>query len=120
MKTFIVLFCLCTMLFAPLANAETPEELSKTYLRNIMKQAARLGQLNFEKVEVLGSVSEGDSIYHVVARTHFTLAEMNMESVQVISFRKSDQEWRVLLQGKFKGIALQIKKALEANKALKP
>ena len=81
------------------------------FLKGIMGQAAAMGQLNFKKIEVLGSVPEGDDVKHVVTRSHMEIGEMSMEAMEVISCRKSDAGWKVLMQGKMKGMAQQLKNA---------
>ena len=67
------------------------------------------------KVEVLGSVPEGDSLRHVVTRTHIRMGEMTMEAMEIISFKKMGDRWGILMQGRIKGMAQQIKKALESK-----
>ena len=83
------------------------------FLRGIMARAEQVGQLDFEKVEVLGSVSEGSSVRHVVTRIKVGIGDMSMENMEIISFRKKDGHWGILLQGKIKGMARQIRRALE-------
>ena len=87
-----------------------------SFLKSVMAQTAALGQFDFKKIDVLGSVPEGDSLSHVVTRTAFGMGDISMESIEVISFRKTDTGWKILLQGKMKGIAQQIKNALSQLK----
>ena len=105
-------------LFGPGATKQGVKAMSEAeffaaFLGGVMARSAQLGQLNFETIEVLGSVGEGDSLRHVVTRTHISLADMSMESMEVVSLKKVENEWKLLLQGKIKGMAQQIKKALE-------
>lgn len=83
------------------------------FLRGVMTQASQLGELDFRKVEVLGTVAESDILKHVVVRTDIGVGEMNMEAMEVISFRKEGDRWGLLMQGKLKGLAQRIKRALE-------
>ena len=53
---------------------------------------------------------------HVVTRNQVTVGDMNMESMEVISFKKVGTEWRILLQGRIKGMTQQIKKAMQQRK----
>jgi len=106
--------------FGPGATKERVKAMSDLdffsyFLRGVMAQAAQYGQLDFRKVEVLGSVPEGDSIRHVVTRTHIGIGEMTMEAMEVISFKKKGDKWGILMQGKIKNMAQQIKKALESK-----
>ena len=107
-------------LFGPGATKESVSVMSDQdffsyFLRGVMAQAAQIGQLDFRKVDVLGSVPEGDSLRHVVTRTHIGVGELNMEAMEVISFKKEGDKWGILMQGKMKGMAQQIKKALEGG-----
>ena len=106
--------------FGPGATKESVKAMSNVdfysyLLRVVMAKAAQLGQIDFRKVEVLGSVPEGDSLRHVVTRTHVGLGEITMEAMEVISFKKMGDKWGILLQGKIKGMAQQFKKALESK-----
>ena len=85
------------------------EKFFSGFLKGVMAQA---GSVNFEQVEVLGSVSEGDDVQHVVTRTAVAMGELSMDSMEVISFKRNDNGWKILLQGKIKGLAQQIKAAL--------
>ena len=89
------------------------------FLRGTMSQAAQFGQLDFKKVEVLGSVPEGDSLRHVVTRTNIGIGDMSVETMEVISFKKTDDKWSILLQGKMKGMAQRLKKVFESKKIKK-
>jgi hypothetical protein len=40
---------------------------------------------------------------------------MTMQAMEVISFKKTGDTWGILLQGKIKGIAEQLKKAFESK-----
>lgn len=84
-----------------------------SFLKSVMAQAAQLGQFDFKKIEVLGSVPEGTSLSHVVTRTEVSVGDISMESMEVISFKKTETGWKILLQGKMKGIAQQIKNAMK-------
>ena len=87
------------------------------FLRGVMAQASQLGELDFKQVEVLGAIPESDSLKHVVVRTHIGVGEMDMEAMEVISFRKKGDQWGLLMQGKLKGLAQRIKKALKARQS---
>ena len=105
--------------FGPGATKASVQALSDQaffsfFLRGIMAQAAQLGELDIRKVQVLGSVAEGDALRHVVARTKIGLGEMSLEAMEVISFKKQGDRWAILMQGKFKGLVPRLKKALES------
>jgi len=109
-------------LFGPGSTKESITSMSdlqffSSFLQGITAQAVQLGQLDFKKIDVLGSVSEGDSIQHVITRTYASIGDIDMESMEVISFRKTDDKWRILLQGKMKGMAQHLKNALKQKAA---
>ncbi len=78
----------------------------------VMKQAEAAGGVDFDKVEILGEVPEGENIVHVLTRSHISVGELEMEAMEVVSFEKSDGKWKVALSGKMKGMAAQLQKAL--------
>lgn len=103
--------------FGPGSTKATVKAMSDTvffssFLRGVMAQAGEMGRLDFTEVEVLGSIPEGERVRHVVTRAHIGLGEVTLEEMEVISFSKTDAGWRILLQGRMKGMAHQIKRAL--------
>jgi|GEM_PF-2325722 len=101
-------------LFGPDADAESVARLSDesyfaSLLAGVMQQVAALGGLDFEKLEVLGSLPEGDDVVHVVTRATVTVGEIEGESMEVISFRQREGGWKILPSGKLKGIPAQLK-----------
>lgn len=72
-------------------------------------------QINFDEVEVLGEVREGDDIAHILIRSRIRSGNQELESLRVISCRRIDGTWRVMLTGKSKVIAVQTHKALGAR-----
>lgn len=83
------------------------------FLTFVMNQAAQAGQLNFDKVEILGEVPEGEDVVHVLTRSFVSMGAMEMESMEVISFRKVDDKWMAMLSGKMKGMAAQLRSAFQ-------
>lgn len=107
-------------LFGPGSTKESVKAMPdlqffSSFLQGVMAQAAQLGQLDFKKIDVLGSVSEGDSLRHVITRTQVLLGDIDMEAMEVVSFRKNDDKWRILMQGKMKGMAQHIRNALKKS-----
>jgi len=104
--------------FGPEATKESVKALSDQaffsfFLRGVMAQGSKQGELDFKQVDILGTIAESDILKHVVVRTHIGIGEMNMEAMEVISFRKKGNHWGLLMQGKLKGLAQRIKMALE-------
>jgi len=83
------------------------------FLEKVMEQASKVGELQFDKVNVLGSIMEGDSVQHVLVRTNVSIGDVTLESMEVISFKKTGGDWKILMQGKIKGMAQQLRKAFE-------
>lgn len=48
-------------------------------------------------MKVLGSVPEGDDLVHVLIRTRMSMQGVPMTDVEVLSLRKGDAGWGVLL-----------------------
>jgi hypothetical protein len=92
--------------------AMSDPEYFAVFLGAMMAQASQVGQLDFTEIEVLGTVPEGDAVRHVLTRTHIKLGEVAMESMEVISLEQVDNAWKILMQGKMKGMASQLKAAL--------
>ena len=65
--------------------------------------------INYDDVEILGEVVEGEDLAHVVTRNKYLFKDQYVESVEVSTFKKVDGEWRVQMSGKLKGIALAIR-----------
>ena len=99
------------------ATRESVREMSdaeyfSAFMQAVMGQAVQAGQLNFEKVEVIGAVAEGDDVRHVVARIYISVGELKVESMEVLTCNRTADGWKLALQGKMKGMAEQLKRAL--------
>ncbi len=84
-----------------------------------MGQVAMLGQLDFQSMDVLGSIPEGDDVRHVVIRTKIAVGEMTVEEMEVVSYKETEAGWKIQLQGKIKGMAQQMKATMAAMQAMK-
>lgn len=109
-----------TIFFGPEATKESIAKMSgadffASFLRATIAQAETLGGVNFEKMEVLGEVKEGNDISHVVTRNKVTVGEVEVEALEVISFKRIGNEWKALLSGKIKGLANQLKATLQRH-----
>ncbi|MBW8808161.1 MAG: hypothetical protein JF591_04880 [Lysobacter sp.] len=73
-------------------------EFLAAFLGGVMRQA---GGITIEKVQVLGGVAEGQDQYHAVTRSvaRLELADTALTTVDVISVRKVDGQWRLQLNG---------------------
>lgn len=82
------------------------------FLSGVMGQAKAFGDVILDNLEVLGEVPEGKDVIHVLTRSRAKMGEMEIEGMEVISFRRVDGKWKALLSGKMKGMAVQLKAAL--------
>lgn len=111
-----------TMFFGPEATKDSVSKLSdvafvSSLLAALMTQVeTRGGGVNFEGVEILGEVKEGPGISHVVTRSRLSVGEMQVEAMEVVSFRLVGKEWKALMSAKMKGIANQIRAAISRQK----
>ncbi|WP_105103713.1 hypothetical protein [Microbulbifer pacificus] len=77
----------------------------------IMLRAEAAGGINFDGMEILGEVKEGDDTSHLVTRNKVSVGEVNLEAMEVVSLRRIDKHWKVMLSGKLKGLPQQLEKA---------
>jgi hypothetical protein len=94
--------------FGPEATPESVAAVPPTEFMNAFMALAgrQMGSLNmrFGDSEVVGSVQEGE-VTHVVTRMRTGTAELTVTQMEVISLRKEGTRWRLLLTGRFEGMA---------------
>jgi hypothetical protein len=106
--------------FSPALTDDSVSKLSDldffaSFWRNIMTSGSFTGSETFsgatkyDDVEILGVVMEGENLAHVVIRNKMSVAEHDVESVEVITFDKIGSQWKVKLSGKLKIIALTLR-----------
>lgn len=88
------------------------------FLSGVMGQAKAFGDVTLDNLEVLGEVPEGQDVVHVLTRSRAKMGEMEIEGMEVISFRRVAGTWKALLSGKMKGMAVQLKAALLDGESL--
>lgn len=64
----------------------------------------QLEGVNFESVEVLGSLPEGEVI-HVVTRVKVRVKEVTLRQMEVVSVKQHGGRWKLMLTGQFEGLA---------------
>jgi hypothetical protein len=74
----------------------------------VMQQADQAGGINFDGVEILGEVKEGDNIAHLVTRNRVSVGEIEVEAMEVVSLKKQGDGWRMLMSGSIKGLPAQL------------
>ncbi len=91
--------------FGEHASEETVSKMSdldffSQFLSFTTKQVEAAGEISFHKLEILGEIPVGDTIMHVLTRSNISVGDIEVESMEVISFRKIEGEWKALLSGK--------------------
>ena len=100
-------------------GVETPEQLEKLNdveffvsfyggLTSMLPQMKEL--LEGAEVRVIGHVSEGKDVAHVVYRISMTSDGAQITKLTVLSVRKTEQGWRMLLSGDIEGVAKMLER----------
>lgn len=69
--------------------------------------------VRFDKLEVLGTVSEGDA-RHVLTRMTLGAGDLAMTQFEVLSFTPYEDTWRLQLNGDLRGLAVALRRNLSA------
>lgn len=91
--------------FDALTDAGTFEALMKGLAANVPGVAEALGSLS---MEVVGVLPEGEELAHVVYRTGASIENLTMSKTAVMTLRRHDGQWRMLLNGAIEGLARQL------------
>src|SRR5574341_639020 len=98
-------------LFGEEMTAEKLKKLSdETFfskLMNVMTTMGGMGQIEFDSLEIIGSVPESDSLMHVLNRAKVKAGEITVKEIDVTSFKKVNGQWKIILSGEMKGMAEQ-------------
>lgn len=89
-------------MFAPAKSYEEiekipAERLFALYLGAVMKRVASAGPLQIQNT-ILGQVSEGDSLVHVVYRQRVKSGSSSANNVTLLSLRRTPGGWKVVLE----------------------
>jgi hypothetical protein len=89
--------------------------LFERFLRSVMSLAPEFQTiLGAAEADMLGHVSEGPELAHVVYRIRLTVEGMAVTKLDVITLRKSGAEWRALLKGDIEAMAEAIRRQMES------
>jgi hypothetical protein len=91
--------------FDALTDAGTFEALMKGLAANVPGVAEALGSMS---MEVVGVLSEGDELAHVVYRTGASIENLTISKTAVMTLRRHDGQWRMLLNGAIEGLAQRL------------
>ena len=94
----------------PILESVKPDsEYFASFLRGILGSEIYSESINYDDVEILGEVMEDEDLAHVVTRNKYSVKEQDVESVEVVTFKKIGGKWMVQMSGKLKGVALAIR-----------
>lgn len=87
-------------------KARSPKEFMSAFMQKASRMISSMG-FTFEKLEVLGSVPEGDMV-HVVARIEVGLWPAVIKRMEVLSMKRDGSEWRLMLPKQFDSLLLMV------------
>ncbi len=85
-------------------RAMSDAEFFSTFLRMIFQQLLATGAMSLDGVEILGSVADGDDQAHVVIRQTIGFGDNPVEMMDVVSLRRSGDEWKLIMKGDMKAL----------------
>lgn len=93
--------------------ALSPADVFKAFYNGLLAMIPNLREaLAGSKMQVLGHVNEGSDMAHVVYRATMKVGQIDVEKVEVMSFKKHDGKWMALLGGNLEGLAAQIRRQM--------
>lgn len=101
-----------------LTEAETPEDAFATFMGLVTTLEPMMGgMLSSIESDILGSVTEADTLVHVVARTRFNMLGSEVRNLEVTTARWDGTRWVVKLNEQMEGMITAMETAF-ANPAL--
>jgi len=83
------------------------------FVRSLNEQNPTAAQaLQAATIEEIGHVSEGPDVAHVVYRATLDVEGMTISNVNVLTVKRSGDDWRVLLTGDYSALATALRQAL--------
>jgi hypothetical protein len=90
----------------------TGEQVFERLMRFMLRQSPELASaMRGAQNTVIGHVTEGTELAHVVYRMTVSVNEISVTQTGVVSLKKSGEEWRVLLTGEMEGLAAALAQA---------
>ena len=90
------------------------------FYRGVMRFVeAQMGEssVNLAGGEVLGAVMEGETLAHVVTRVRMGIGENGMDTIDVISLRRTEKGWALLLKGEMQQMIQAIRAQVDLARA---
>jgi hypothetical protein len=88
----------------PESVAAAPPAVFMNAFMSIAERQLETLNYRFGDSEVVGSIQEGD-VTHVLTRVRGGAAELKVTQMEVVSVRKDGAHWRLLLTGRYEGMA---------------
>ena len=91
----------------------TPKDFFAFSMDEIVSAVPGLGAaMKSSNIDVIGEIPEGDTLVHVVVRTSAEAMGIGMTEVSVLTTRKSEGEYRLMLSGQIEGLAMTIARGM--------
>ncbi|TVR50745.1 MAG: hypothetical protein EA425_08990 [Puniceicoccaceae bacterium] len=87
------------------------------FLGTVMNHAYSESGVSFDRVEILGTVAEGEDVVHVVARTHVKMEDNRIAAMEVVSLRQwSPGRWGLLMKADLEAMAHQMRSMVDSGR----
>lgn len=90
------------------------QEFYSLFFTNIMERSESVASIEFKGFDIIGSIKEKEFV-HVLTRSRAVADEVSLENLEVLTFVREGNNWRLVLPAKMKGIASQIRKSYLSN-----
>ena len=98
-------------------KAMTPREFFITFMRSVLNLRPEVQEiLKNSKWEFLGHVKEGDDTVHIVVRYKADYLGASITKLEVLSARRHEGAWRLLLTGDVQNMASALKQRYKGGK----
>ena len=105
------------MFFGKEMSLEKVKKLSDAQFFNalmsgLLSTVVKTGRLNFDRLEIIGSIPEGQEFVHVLTRNRLSVGKVSGEKLEVLTFKRVDGLWKMTISGKMADMALQLRRSL--------
>jgi len=92
------------------------DEFAKAYFQSIQQTMLAKGvRFQFSKVKKIGSLNEGEDLAHVLVRVNMNVNSVAVDSLDVISVKKFDNGWKLLLKADLEDMVYKIRQRLSTQ-----
>jgi hypothetical protein len=96
--------------------AMSDQDYLAAFLGGVMAQAMGAG-INFDSIEIIGTVPEEPNLMHVLARINLTMsatADKPIGMIDVVSWEEGEEGWGLMLSGEIKALGESIRAQFSA------